>query len=134
MPSKEKIRKALPIKEKEKLLNKQYYQCANNPINPSINLKEYKCPMWIFNNGYFDESGYDFDHINELSISKDNSINNYQILCPCCHRYKTKVWNKKGKKHGFTSTDLHRGCASMDIDIIPKVVKKRKRLHTDMSD
>jgi 5-methylcytosine-specific restriction endonuclease McrA len=119
-----KFRKSLTIVEKDKLLQHQEYKCANNPTNPSINLSKYKCPMWILYNGKFDDSGYEFDHIEEFSITKNNNIDNFQALCPSCHSYKTKIWNKKGRK--YTSKDIERGCEPMEDIVKEKIVKKRK--------
>lgn len=108
-------------KTKKLVLEFQNYQCANNPIKPALNLHDYKCLLWICNHGLFDESGYDFDHINEHSITSDNSIYNIQALCPNCHRVKTKKFVKN--KHIFTTSELAEGREIMDID---KPNKKRK--------
>lgn len=78
--------------DRKKILGKQRYKCANylEEINP-----EYICPL---NEGDFDESGYEFDHIEEYSISQNSNINNIQALCPCCHRVKTDRFNNRNKK------------------------------------
>ena len=109
-------RKDLTPKQKQLLLTKQNNRCANNPHNPAINMGLYKCNLWINNNGLFDSSGYQVDHIDEFSITHDNNITNLQLLCPACHNYKTKVWTRDGKKYGFTSRELERGVAMMDTD------------------
>ena len=108
-------------KVKKSVLEFQNYKCANNSIHPALNLHDYKCLLWICYDGTFDDSGFDFDHIDEHSITNDNSINNIQALCPNCHRVKTKKF-MKNKKH-FTSTQMAEGKELMDVD---KPIKKRK--------
>ena len=117
------IKKSRYISEKTKKLVLEYqnYQCANNPTSPALNLHNYKCLLWICNDGFFDDSGYDFDHIDEHCITSDNSIFNIQALCPNCHRVKTKKFMKN--KQLFTTSQLANGSELMDID---KPIKKRK--------
>lgn len=113
---------------KEKILILQNNKCANSPFKPAINLKGYECLLWKYQDGSFDESGYQFDHINEYSIlskkgdSKLNDISNLQALCPNCHCVKTKRFIKQKKQ--FTSEEIDFGCALMEVD--EPVTKKRK--------
>jgi hypothetical protein len=120
MESKSKSR-YISVKIKEQVLIRQDYKCANSPCQPALNLSDYKCLIWIFYNGTFDESGYDFDHIDEHSISGNNSLENIQALCPNCHRVKTKRFMKQ--KQDFTTSQLAIGQQHMDTDEKPK---KRK--------
>jgi hypothetical protein len=94
------------------VLEKYKNKCANNPDNPVI--KDYICPMWLLYNGDFDISGYQIDHIEEFSITNDNSVNNLQPLCSCCHIVKTKLFMKN--KCLFTSTEINNGRCLMEID------------------
>ena len=87
----------------------------------NINLHDYKCLVWFCYDGTFDESGYDFDHIDEHCINGDNTISNIQALCPNCHRVKTKRFMKQ--KQDFTTSQLAIGQQHMDTDEKPK---KRK--------
>ena len=119
----ESTKKSRYISEKVKksVLEFQNYKCANNPDRPALNLHDYRCLIWICYDGTFDDSGYDFDHINEHSKTQDNSMSNIQALCPNCHRVKTKTFMKN--KQLFTTTQIANGQKLMDID---KPGKKRK--------
>ena len=101
-------------KIKKNVLQKQEYKCAK--------IKDYKCLLWICNNGIFDDAGYEFDHIEEFSITKNNLEDNVQALCPNCHAVKTKRFLQN--KNIFTTIELNNGAGLMDIDICSK--KKRK--------
>lgn len=92
---------------KDIVLKNQQYKCANS-------IKDYKCLLWIINNGYFDEAGYQFDHINEYCLSSDNGINNIQALCPNCHAVKTKRFMQNKKI--FSTFELDNGSGIMQID------------------
>lgn len=111
----------IPVEVRKQILINQNYKCANSPIKPALNLSDYKCLIWYYYNGTFDESGYDFDHIEEHCKTGNNSINNIQALCPNCHRVKTKRFMKQ--KQDFTTSQLAIGQQHMEIDILPK---KRK--------
>ena len=78
----------------------------------------------IFNGGNFDDSGYEFDHIDEFSITKNNDESNIQALCPCCHSFKTRRFRKN--KGIFTTRELIQGTGPMEIDEVVEVKKKRK--------
>lgn len=65
-----------------------------NQNNKCKGVDFYICPLLFKNNGYFDESGYEIDHIIEHSLTKDNDIQNLQALCSACHSYKTKQFQK----------------------------------------
>ncbi len=54
-------------KIKTEVLERQQYKCAH--------VKDYFCLLWLVD---IDEAGYEFDHIDEYSITKDNSTNNIQ--------------------------------------------------------
>ena len=99
---------------KQLILSRQNNKCA-------ASVKDYKCLLWIVNEGTFDEAGYEFDHIDEYCISKDNSETNIQALCPNCHAVKTKRFLKN--KNTFTTTEMNGGACFMDIVIDSK---KRK--------
>ena len=100
-------------KTKREVLLRQDNKCANNPWYPAINLSDYNCLLWKYEGGFFDASGYQFDHINEYSLDGNNSLNNIQALCPSCHCVKTKKF-LNNKKY-FTSTELGAGCGKMDL-------------------
>ena len=116
------IRKTITQKTKDLIINRQYNRCANNPFSPALNLSDYRCPFWIYNNGLFDESGYAIDHIDEVSITSNNELENLQALCHNCHAVKTRIF--KENKTAFTSTQLYNGSGFMDVDEPAK--KKRK--------
>ena len=118
------IRTTISQKKKDIIVARQNNKCANNPFNPAINLFDYKCPFWIYNNGDFDYSGYDIDHIEEFSITQNNELENLQALCHNCHSVKTRKFMKC--KANFTSFDIECGANLMEID--KPVVKKRKVL------
>jgi 5-methylcytosine-specific restriction endonuclease McrA len=94
-------------------------QCANSPMIPAIGCRDYICPLWKCNNGYFDESGKQIDHIIEVARGGTNDISNLQVICPCCHAVKTKRcahqnWN-------LTSIEIDYGVAKMETN-------KRKKI------
>ena len=74
---------------KKRVAGRHFFKCANRD-NEILN---YKCPLWQKNDetkGSFDESGYEIDHMSELSISGNNELSNLQALCKSCHTVKTK--------------------------------------------
>lgn len=112
---------------KETLLSRQFGCCNNRPqstdpsfqyINSSNELIKYRCPMWKSNGGLFDESGYDADHILEHAVGGSDDISNLQLICPCCHSFKTKLFTRQpmvdGQRGFFTSADRGVGRATMD--------------------
>ena len=117
-------RKAISESVKRAVLRHYENRCANNP---SINFNSYKCPMWLLYEGYFDDSGFEYDHIEEYSITKNNDIENIQVLCHSCHAVKTKKY--LNNKCLFTSVELQNGAGLMDVDKLP--VKKRIRSNTE---
>ena len=117
-------RKTTSQKTKELIIEIQGNRCANSPYKPAINLSDYKCPFWIYNYGEFDNSGYAIDHIDEVSRTHNNNIENLQALCHNCHAVKTRKF--KNNKTVFTSTQLHQGAGFMDIDKYEPTKKKRK--------
>ena len=116
------VRKTITQKTKDLIVNRQYNRCANSPFSPALNLSGYLCPFWIYNNGVFDESGYAIDHIDEVSITSNNELENLQALCHNCHAVKTRKF--KINKTVFTSTQLHQGAGFMEVD--EPLKKKRK--------
>ena len=88
------------------LLRKQNYKC-NHAIYRSEGVPEnYICPLLKYNEGNLERDEiniisenrqgfiFEVDHIIDYSESKDNSIDNKQILCLYCHHMKTKWRNK----------------------------------------
>ena len=118
------VRKTITQKTKDFIINRQYNRCANSPLKPALNLTGYTCPFWIYNNGVFDESGYAIDHIDEVSITSNNELENLQALCHNCHAVKTRKF--KNYKTIFTSSQLHTGAGFMDVDNYEPAKKKRK--------
>lgn len=96
--------------------------CANHPQNQAVGCKHYHCPMWIYNEGRFDESGYQIDHIIEVTHGGTNELTNLQVLCPSCHSVKTKRCAKT--KWMYNSEELDIGVGPMDCS----VGTKRKRI------
>lgn len=87
---------------KKRVAGMQLYKCANKNDIQLTGLTGYKCPLWnSSNNGSFDESGYDIDHIVEHVISGDDDISNLQALCKSCHMVKTKRFNSRHLKTGY---------------------------------
>jgi len=113
----------IPDEIKKEILRIQDYKCANRPDRPATNLKDYPCLLWQSNNGNFDEASYQYDHINEYSLSKDSSAQNIQALCPNCHAVKTRRFMRNKGVH--TSTEMHFGACMMDIVIEPKKKKNQ---------
>ena len=110
-------RKTISVNVRKQLL--QSNQCANSPYNQATGCLNYICPMWKSNGGYFDESGFEIDHIVEVTHGGTNELSNLQVLCPCCHSVKTKRCAKQNWT--FTSDEIDSGRAHMETD------KKRKR-------
>ena len=104
-------RKHIPVSIRRQLLQRS--QCANVPGNHAPGCKDYICPMWKSNKGFFDESGLQIDHIVELKHDGTNDLSNLQALCPCCHAVKTKRCARHGWE--FTSIEIDYGRAHMDI-------------------
>jgi len=78
---------------KKKIAANQFYKCNNKPNSKLKGLEGYKCPLWLKNDdnkGSFDFGGYEIDHIEEYSVTKDDSDDNLQALCKNCHSVKTK--------------------------------------------
>jgi hypothetical protein len=98
-------------------------KCANYPNSDVI--KNYNCPMWIINNGLFDESGYNVDHKEEFSKTHNNEKSNLQLLCLCCHAVKTRRFRKN--KNIFTTSEIDKGKALMDVE--PPTKKRRGFSH-----
>ena len=108
------ISRHISEKIKKAILVRQQYKCANSPYLPSIGMNGYICLLYKCNNGIFDEAGYNFDHIEEFCITKNNDINNIQALCPNCHAVKTKYFRKG--KNIFTSLELENGAGFMEMN------------------
>ena len=99
------VRKVPTNAEKRMVAGRQSYKCANCPNITIKGLETYKCPLWqrAFedNKGSFDQSGFELDHINELSTSGDNSLDNFQALCKSCHSVKTKRFLMKKSNNAY---------------------------------
>jgi hypothetical protein len=115
-------REHLSANTKKLVIEYSQNKCANSPINPATGCKGYECPFWKFCQGEFDESGYQIDHIVELSIGGTNDITNLQVLCVNCHSVKTKRAQKQ--KWEYTSQELDDGYCKMEITY---PIKKRRR-------
>ena len=114
-------RKPIPAKVKNELINLRK-QCANNPSDQAPGCSSYYCPLWgSMRNGFFDESGFQIDHIVEVKHGGTNDISNLQLLCPCCHAVKTKRCARQ--KWDFTSPEIDFGRAYMETSDR----KKRRR-------
>jgi hypothetical protein len=66
-------RKTVSAKVKNELISLRK-QCANNPSEQAPGCNGYYCPLWSFRNGFFDESGYQIDHIVEVKHGGNNEI------------------------------------------------------------
>lgn len=102
----EQVIRVNPTEAQKKLIaGKQCYKCANKPGSQISGIQTYACPLWqkheADNRGSFDESGYELDHIKELAISNDNSLDNFQALCKSCHSVKTKKFIMKRGNQAF---------------------------------
>ena len=100
-------------------------RCANQPGLYAVGCKDYICPLWKSNNGFFDESGYEIDHIIEVKHGGTNEISNLQLLCPCCHSVKTKRCSKQ--KWDFNSYEIDLGVSHMECER----PNKRKRANSN---
>lgn len=78
------------LNRKERIVARQKHRCNNKPGSNIKGLEEYKCPLWLIvdNNGTFDESGCEIDHITEQSVGRNDDVSNLQALCPMCHKVK----------------------------------------------
>ena len=86
--------------QKKHIAAKQFHRCANSNTIQLKGIEEYNCPLWnkTENQGLFDLSGYDIDHIIEHCLTGDDSESNLQALCISCHRVKTKSFNMSADK------------------------------------
>ena len=136
----QKKRINLSIGNQKLLLGKQSYKCANKPGKFCKGLEDYKCPLWQKVNedrGSFDQSGFELDHIKELAISGDNSLNNFQALCKSCHSVKTKKFLIKkrisninyGKK--IYKQGKHNIYLSKSKNVLPYTVRWSKNRPSD---
>ena len=117
------MRTAIPNLIRRVILQRTH--CDNSPHNPAIGCKEYICPLWKCNNGMFDESGKEIDHIIEVKFGGTNELKNLQVLCPCCHSVKTKRCAQQ--RWDFNSCEIENGMAHMEEDR----PKKRKRANSE---
>lgn len=81
---------------KECVVARQANRCANVPSENNRGLEDYQCPLWDSrtNQGMFDDSGYEIDHIIEVADGGSDHENNLQALCKCCHSVKTSRFNR----------------------------------------
>ncbi len=93
-------------------------------------MKKYKCPLWNNDNdGSFDESGYEVDHIVEHCITSDDSYDNLQALCKMCHSVKTKKFlinraenfliNRAENCREILKKDIENNAIEDNVKIIP---------------
>jgi len=84
----------IPEAKKKLVAARQHFKCANRPESNIKGLEGYDCLLWQLteNQGIFDKSCYEIDHIIEHCISHDNSIENLQALCNNCHAFKTRTF------------------------------------------
>ena len=81
------------------IASQQYFKCNNSPDgtiynkNNTTGCEDYKCPFWKFNSGRFDKSLYEVDHIDQNT--KNIMRSNLQALCPCCHSFKSRKYQRK---------------------------------------
>ena len=111
MPPQVKPREIIPEATKRALLERYSYRCANRPGSNTPGCVGYKCPMWAINQGLFDESAYHIDHIDLHAITRNNGIDNLQVLCPCCHSVKSN--RERAERNSFTSREIESGSAHM---------------------
>ncbi len=79
---------------KKQIAANQHFKCANKPESNLNKLENYLCPLWKNqdNNGVFDESGYQIDHIIERAEGGSDDPLNLQALCSMCHAVKTNQY------------------------------------------
>lgn len=83
------VRKHISQYIKNRVLARQTFRCANSASVQLKGLEGYECPLVQARQGTFDESGYEIDHVQELSSGGSNDLENLQALCVACHRVKT---------------------------------------------
>jgi hypothetical protein len=115
---------------KEIILKRQNYRCANTPDANLYRIGDFPCVLWEgTRKGVFMESGYEFDHVIEFSLTRENNINNLQALCHSCHAYKTKDFQRElalARNKGII------GECTITIDNIPS--SKYDELSSDFDD
>ena len=117
--------RTLTPKQKSQVYSNQNGKCANNPMYPATGLKDYKCLLWMINDGKFDASGCQYDHKDEHALGGQATIENTQALCPNCHAYKTAKF--RTHKNQFTTGEIDDGRAMMQIDSVHVIKKSRYR-------
>lgn len=91
-----RAKRNVPQELKQLVAGKQRFKCNNKPYSDNRGLEFYECVLWRLigpDQGCFDESGYEIDHILEHSLCEDDSENNLQALCRLCHTVKTRRYN-----------------------------------------
>ena len=67
---------------KQIILERQNHKCANNPDANLYRIGDFPCVLWEgTRKGVFMESGYEFDHVIEFSLTQENNISSLQALC-----------------------------------------------------
>jgi hypothetical protein len=141
------VRGYLTPGQKNYLFEKQWNgRCNNRPDSMDIAfgvihngaLVKYECPMWKLYDGFFDFAGYEADHIVELSAGGTNDLNNFQLICPSCHKVKTNNYLQQpivgGKRH-FTSEERMRGGAHMEeLERTPNKKKAQMKIKKEGMD
>ena len=115
------IRKSI----RKQIVDEQNNKCANSLLNPSINLSDYKCLLWKYSDGTFDEAGFTIDHIDEYCKTKNSHKSNLQALCPNCHAVKTRRFQINKRK--YTSRELAISKLNVNKHNVKKLVKSKKK-------
>lgn len=103
---------------KNKIAASQRYKCANKPESNLLGLENCECLLWKYEDGSFNSTGYDIDHVIEFSISQDNSESNLQALCPACHAYKTRHHSMSKKLISSEQSNSKVSKSKQDINVI----------------
>jgi 5-methylcytosine-specific restriction endonuclease McrA len=134
-------RRSIPESTKQELFARQFGCCNNRPdtLVPGFNIPgkgRYICPLWKLvgeQRGKFDESGYEADHILEHSIGGTDLIENLQLICPCCHSVKTKLFTRQPRSSmPYTSQERSEGVATMEELNRPVQNRNKRQRYDDM--
>ncbi len=102
---------------KKLIAARQKFRCANEPGSNLKGLENYKCLLWKEtgkDQGIFDDSLYEIDHIKEFSRNGNNEDDNLQALCNSCHAYKTRKYMMQTNKKIKNDFDDDQGNESID--------------------
>lgn len=123
-------------KNKQIILKRQKYRCANSPGANLFRIGDWPCLLWEGNrNGVFMDNMYEFDHVVEFSLTKDNNIDNISAICALCHSYKTKNFQsemalarKKGVIDDYDAVPDDRRNNNSDVDENTQVSTKINKI------